>query len=409
MTLHSKKQINMPQIAQADARLPIELVDLIAFHLRPADLTAPPSKKLPGPGNGLTGLLSCSLVCHQWRAVLLSHLFSGFHVTCGFEQHFGEGGSDDQAEGVDASADGDPENSSKTLALFCQFLENTPTVRGCIRQLKIVNRSKAPRNLRQNPPQDQLDSTVFARLLQLCPRLDILHLLGVFLSNIRIPHRSERRSLQALKILPCHRGYYQQLFIPPYRPGADVAPLMFFSSIRHLHLCAPMHSTWMLPPTMAFPPLKVHHLEIEKSGYGLQSLVSALRRAGAVKTIRTLTMTLCSRHQVHPVSPELQRLLNLISPTLETVVVRCAFHNPECTHPIMAYYIVLTISPKDLATIPDISQCTRLRLLYVGFDLAAPDVTALVVPLLRAVPPTAPLARLVIRVVLLKGERTLRH
>lgn len=393
----------MPQLVQIDARVPIELVDLIAFHLRPVDLTLAPWGKPQEPGTGLTDLISCSLVCHQWRAIVLGHLY--FNITCGFRKESGEGVLDRQApEGMATSTDGDLGHSYKTLSLLCEFLENTPVVRRCIRQLRLINRSEVPHDRRQHLPVDELDCALFAHLLRLCPRLDVLHLYGVFLCDVQVPDGFERRSLQVLKIEPCHRGSYQQMLRPPYRADAEVAPLMFFSSIRHLHLSTPVHGNWLVPPITAFPPLEVHQLEVEKSGHGLQSLVSALRRSGAVNSIRVLTISMCNRHRTDGVNSDLQELLALVSPTLEQVKVIRVYYDKDCAHPVILRCTVLTSPLTDVPTFPDLSQCHLLRRLYIECNVCLKDITAIVASMLRSVPQDAPLVSLILRVVLLKGD-----
>lgn len=321
----------MPQIAQVDARVPIELVDLIAFHLRPADGLTNLSPSLKKLQDGLAGLRACSLVCHQWRAIVLPHLF--FSITCKF---LPEHGLDEQPVGR--------RRPYKTVSLFCRFLETTPTVRESIHQLLLVPH----RSRRINSPTDgehELDTRLFARLLRLCPRLAVLHLHGVkFLhavspSTLDIPWQS--RALKTLKIMPCDEGITNPQQLDPsgawYTVGADVAALAFFSSIDYLHILAPVHGTLpVVPereprPSARPPPLTVRHLEVENAGQGLRALVAALERCGAVQTITALTMTRCVRRPTHPVSPELIRLVALLSPTLEQVSVRRMSHDREST------------------------------------------------------------------------------
>lgn len=307
-------------MAQVDARVPIELVDLIAFHLRPTDLTISSGRNPVQSEEGLVGLRSCSLVCHQWRALVLSHLF--FNITFNFR------GPVDLSPEVDHySEDVEFCRRYKTIRQFCAFLASAPEISRCIRQLKLVGQSRISFAEITGPPLDeQLECIWFYRLLSLCPQLDALHLLGVFLRNPYNPPPSERKALQVLKIHPCHKGDDYQRFSACYEDGGDVAPLLFFSSIQHLHFCAPVYRFRSLPQTMTFPPLEVHHLELEKSAYGLGPFTEALERSGAAQTVRHLTTTQCNRpHYVHgppSESPALQELLALISPTLEQVKVR---------------------------------------------------------------------------------------
>lgn len=312
----------MPQIAQVDARVPIELVDLIAFHLRPADGLKNLSPSLKKLQDGLAGLRACSLVCHQWRAIVLPHLF--FSMTCKFLPGDGLG---ERPVGR--------RRRYRTISLFCRFLENTPAVRESIHQLLLVH---PPRSLPTNG-EDELDGRLFARLLQLCPRLDVLYLYGVSMhvsTSTTLDIQQSLRALKTLKIMPCGRGSNPQHDPRTwYTTGADVAALAFFSSIDYLHVLAPVHGTLpVVPereprPSARPPPLTVRHLEVENAGQGLRALVAALERCGAVQTITALTMTRCVRRPTHPVSPELARLVALLSPTLEEVTVRGMFHDTE--------------------------------------------------------------------------------
>lgn len=308
----------MPQIAQVDARIPIELVVLITSHFHPPDLTIQPWSMLPEPGSDSWSLLVCSRVCHQWRAVVLPQLFFSLTVNFQREPHFGEAAAE-YLYGL--------KRRYKTISLLCEFLETMPGVGGYIRQLKLVGRS--PRD----PPADdqQLSARLFSRLLALCPNLDVLHLLGVFLRDVDMPDVASQRALRVLKILPCTRGARQQLQTPSHAHNADAAPLLFFSSILHLHLSTLPHIQQWLPSGAASKSLTVPHLTIERTGCGVMLFSDFLRMSGAVRTVTRLTTVGLFKPQTylqimrmpfHPVCPELQRLLALVGPALEDVKVR---------------------------------------------------------------------------------------
>lgn len=198
--------------------------------------------------------------------------------------------------------------------------------------------------------------------------------------------------------MPCHGGLHQQKLPPPYQAGAEVMPIMFFSRIERLHLTTPVYGARRLPTSMAFPAVEVHYLEVEKAGYGLNTLVSALRRSGALNSLRSLTITECNRHRAETASHTFERLFTLISPTLERLDVRGISRDiyNECTYLVGLNSIVLTLilSWTDVALTLDLSQCSRLKVLFIEFSFDAEDVTETIIRLLRSVSSRAPLGRL---------------
>lgn len=299
-------------------RLPMELIDLIAVHLRPTDWEDLHWASIPDPIRGLGNLLACSLVCRDWRTGVLLHLVHS--VTYSFRREC----DDPSVQRAIASS----RLRYKTISMFCAFLESSPVIQNYIRRLKLVcspdkwtpNEHVTPNHYSHTDPEHQVDSQSFNRLADLLPRLNVLHLHGVLLRDFEDVPEVERRPLQVLKTN--HSGVYDILLASHDDCGAHVMPLAFFSSIQHLHYTGAVMFSGTYPglePYIEFPSLQVTSLELEECAHAITPPVDALLRSHAVSTIRHLTTTNLHEESssffADGPSPQLQRLLVSIAPT----------------------------------------------------------------------------------------------
>jgi hypothetical protein len=264
--------------------LPPELLDIVFSHLYEEDWEV--SWYILGPAKA--ALDSCTRVCRAWNAVARPHLFRD--IVYSFRPN---------PYSVLANEDGEyprddpryamfdpkyrPDARFKTFPMFFAFVQRSPMAQESIRRLRLEAWPRGSSTFYED--HDGVDAKLFSQLLQLLPRLRVLHMANVSIIHGPIYYAPlVHPSLKRLFII-CQIGSYIDGSIRQWMDMNVATVLDCFAKIDELHLDLPG-----LPRLMSSiqdaAPLEMHRLLLGDSQYldeGLNDYLFSVRNTRGIR------------------------------------------------------------------------------------------------------------------------------
>ena len=218
-------EVRLPQ-------LPVELLDMIFAHMRPSQLE---STGYYTTQPGRQDLRACHSVCCSWRDAVRPHLFHDLMTT-----FIPDASVDHPWEMVDVEDNMNilqlkRRERIRTLGMLLSFLDRSPHIASHVRRLWLRCRIRSDMHHEDLPfPRDlRADPTALLSVLGSLPRLRVLHLRNVALTDLPAPEAEQHlcAPLRRLQIdYVCKGGYWLM-------PDLEITQLLAcFTRVEELHI-----------------------------------------------------------------------------------------------------------------------------------------------------------------------------